>query len=241
MLFGWAHAGTAVAASFLASLVEFVEALTIVLAAASVAGWGAALAGTGLAVVLLAALVGLFGRALTVVPVAAAQIVVGALLLVFGLRWLRKAVLRSAGVIALHDERAAYEAERTALSGRRATAVSGGLAAFQGVAIEGLEVVFIVLATGTGGALLPATIGAGAAMVLVVGLGLLLRAPLARVPENTLKFAVGVLLTAFGIFWIGEGAGLAWPGGDWSLAVLAVAIWLMARGAVSARRVVTSR
>jgi Ca2+/H+ antiporter, TMEM165/GDT1 family len=241
MLSGWAHAGTAVAASFLASLVEFVEALTIVLAAASVAGWRAALAGTGIAVVVLAALVGVFGRALNVVPLAAAQIVVGALLLVFGLRWLRKAVLRSAGVIAMHDEQAAYEVQRTALSQRQVTAVSGGLAAFQGVAIEGVEVVFIVLATGTGGQLVPATLGATAAMVVVVGLGLLLRAPLARVPENTLKFAVGVMLTAFGIFWIGEGAGLVWPGGDWSLVVLVVALWLMARGAVSARRVATSR
>lgn len=232
---------TTIVASFVASLVEFVEALTIVLAAASVAGWRPALAGAGTAVAVLAAAVLVFGRALAFVPLGVAQAVIGTLLLLFGLRWLRKAVLRSAGVIPLHDETAAYAAERDALGrrpqGRLATAA--GVAAFQGVALEGLEVVFIVLATGAGGRLLAASAGAGAALVVVLVLGLALRAPLARIPENTLKFAVGVLLSAFGAFWLGEGVGLAWPGGERALVALVVGIWLAARATVtlvSARR-----
>ena len=224
----WTHAGPSVLAAFLASLVEFVEALTIVLAVGAVRGWRGALGGTGLALLVLASLVAVLGPALTRIPLNLVQLGVGGLLLLFGMRWLRKAVLRAAGVIALHDEDAAYAAQTAALRARGGTggawdrvAVS---TAFKITMIEGIEVVFIVIAIGAGGAglLLPATLGAAAALLLVVALGLVLHRPVAMIPENTLKFAVGVLLCAFGTFWVGEGFGVEWPGGDWSLGLLCV-------------------
>ena len=210
--------GTTVAASFLASLVECVEALTVVLAVGSVRGWKSALAGTGVALALLAAIVAVLGPALTRIPLRAVQTVVGAMLLLFGLRWLRKAILRSAGLIPMHDEAAAFAKNTAAM--RSGMKMRGGwdraalAAAFNITMLEGTEVVFIVIAFGAGGVglLAPAAGGAFLALATVILLGLVLHRPLARIPENTLKFAVGVLLAAFGTFWLTEGVGLEWPG-----------------------------
>ena len=239
MTIDWAHAGTAVTASFLASLVEFVEALTIVLAVGTVRGWRPALIGTAAGVILLTVLVLAFGPALQRVPITDLQLVVGVLLLLFGMRWLRKAVLRSAGVIGLHDEEAIYAKQTNALrmDGTPEPARLDKVAVattFKAVSLEGLEVVFIVIATGAAGRhLVPAILGAAAAGVLVILMGIALRRPLTRVPENTLKYAVGVLLSAFGVFWIGEGLRFYWPGEDLSLLGLAagfLAVSLLATG-----------
>ena len=226
MDFNWAHAGPSILAAFLASLVEFVEALTVVLAVGSVRGWRSALTGSAVAVAVLLALIAVLGTTLTRVPLDLIQLVVGTLLLLFGLRWLRKAVLRSAGIIPFHDEAAAFAAQTETM--RQLARSSGGwdeiafATAFQITMLEGTEVVFIVIAIGAGGTglLLPASMGALAALLVVVALGLLLHRPLANVPENALKFTVGVLLSAFGTFWVGEGMGLAWPGADWSILAL---------------------
>lgn len=223
MVIHWAYAAPTILAAFLASLVEFVEALTVILAVGAVRGWRGALAGAGLAVVVLLAIIAVLGPALTRIPLATVQLVVGGLLLLFGLRWLRKAVLRSAGVIPLHDEAVAYSKETESL--RRLGGAARGwdrialAASFKITMLEGIEVVFIVIAVGAGGAgmLVPAGIGALAALVIVIFLGIALHRPLARIPENTLKFGVGVLLSAFGCFWVGEGIDLAWPGADWAI------------------------
>ncbi len=223
-----AHAGPSLLAAFLASLVECVEALTVVLAIGSVRGWSGALGGAGAAFIVLFALVVLLGRALTRIPLSLIQVFVGALLLLFGMRWLRKAVLRAAGQIPLRDEGAAFQKQSAAmqdgLQGRGWSSVAFA-GAFQITMLEGAEVVFIVIAIGAGGAdlLLPASLGAFAALLVVVVLGFALHRPLIAVPENTLKFAVGVLLSAFGTFWTGEGLGIAWPGADWSLLSLVAA------------------
>jgi uncharacterized membrane protein len=226
MFIDWPHVTPTILAAFLASLVEFVEALTVVLAVGAVRGWRGALGGTGLALVVLALLVALLGPAMTRIPQTYVQLGLGALLLLFGIRWLRKAVLRAAGIIALHDEDAAYAEESAALR------ALGGLArgwdriavstAFKITMVEGIEVVFIVIAMGAGGQglLLPASLGALAALLLVALLGLALHRPVAMIPENTLKFLVGVLLCAFGTFWVGEGMGYHWPGKDLALAAL---------------------
>jgi uncharacterized membrane protein len=215
--------------AFLASLVEFVEALTIVLAVGATRGWRAASTGAAAGVALLAVLVVAFGPALERVPLARLQIVVGIMLLFFGLRWLRKAVLRYAGAIAMHDEAKIFARERDELrsAGGPSGVAAGGFdwtatgTAFNAVVLEGLEVIFIVIAVGaTAGQLLPASIGAVLAGVLVVGAGFVLRAPLARVPENSLKFVVGVMLSAFGTFWTSEGFGFTWPREDLSLLAL---------------------
>jgi uncharacterized membrane protein len=222
----WSLIASAALPSFLASVVEFVEALTIVLAVGVTRGWRAAGFGALAGVAFLAALIAIFGPALSLVPIALLQIVVGVLLLFFGLRWLRKAVLRSAGAIALHDETHAFEKNRAALAGAAAGGASidalGFVTSFKAVVLEGLEVVFIVIAVGAAaGALVPATIGALLAGVVVIGAGFAVRGPLARVPENGLKLAVGLLLSAFGTFWTGEGLGAAWPGDDASIVGLA--------------------
>jgi Ca2+/H+ antiporter, TMEM165/GDT1 family len=225
-------AWTPMLAAFLASLVEFVEALTVVLAVGTVRGWRPTLAGTGLALAVLLALVVILGPALTHIPLDVVQFVVGTLLLLFGMRWLRKAILRAAGVIALHDEEAAF-AHETQNMQRHGRNYSAGLdrvavaAAFKIVMLEGIEVVFIVVAIGAAGQMLwPASIGAVAALAVVILLGVVVHRPLARVPENTLKFFVGVLLSAFGTFWAGEGIGVIWPGGDSALLVL-IAVFLI--------------
>ena len=219
-----AHVGTVVLAAFLASLVEFVEALTIVLAVGTVRGWRPALIGAAAGTAFLGLLVLAFGPALGRVPIGTLQLVVGILLLLFGMRWLRKAILRSAGVIGLHDEAAIFDEERAALRASASTSAGppglDGVAlatAFKAVTLEGLEVIFIVIAAGAGGMLLPATVGAAVAGAMVILAGLVLHRPLARVPENTLKFGVGLLLSAFGVFWIGEGLGFPWPGEDLAL------------------------
>jgi uncharacterized membrane protein len=222
----WVHVASTISASFLASGVEFVEALTVILAVGTVRGWRAALGGAAAALVVLAGMVVVLGPALQTVPLAWVRQTVGALMLLFGLRWLRKASLRAAGIIALHDEAEAFE--RTTERLRAGGAVGIGLdragfaTAFQVTMLEGVEVVFIVVAIGAGGAglLLPAALGAFAALVLVTLLGLAVHRPLASVPENTLKLVVGVLLSAYGVFWFGEGIGVDWPGGDWAIAVL---------------------
>jgi uncharacterized membrane protein len=224
---GWTRIGTTVVAAFMASLVECVEALTVVLAVGSVRGWRSALAGAGAAVVVLAALVSVLGPQLQRIPLYVVQFVVGTMILLFGLRWLRKAILRAAGRIPLHDVEAAVEKNSAAMQAG-AAGLAGALdrvamaAAFKITMLEGTEVVFIVIALGAGGTglLLPASVGAFVALLCVVGLGVALHRPLARVPENTLKFLVGVLLSAFGTFWVGEGAGFAWPGEDLAIPAL---------------------
>jgi Ca2+/H+ antiporter, TMEM165/GDT1 family len=227
-------AAPAVGAAFLASLVEVVEAFTIVLAVGVVRGWRPALLGTVAALALLAAIVLVLGPVLDRVPLYLLQLFIGVLLLLFGMRWLRKAVLRAAGRIALHDEEAEFSKETASLRGavqrhERHLDWFAGLAAFKAVLLEGVEVVFIVIAVGAGrGLLVPASIGALAACVLVLVIGLLVHKPLARVPENTLKFAVGVMLSAFGVFWTGEGLGVHWPGGD--LILLALVLLFAATG-----------
>ena len=223
MLASWTHIGPSVVAAFLASLVEFVEALTVILAVGATRGWRGALTGAGAGLVVLLALVAILGPALTLIPLGLVQLAVGTLLLLFGMRWLRKAILRAAGIIALHDEAAAFEAETATLRGLGQ--VSRGLdkvafvASFKITMLEGVEVVFIVIAVGAGGVglLVPASLAALAALLVVVLLGLAVHRPLARVPENTLKFVVGVLLTAFGAFWVGEGLHVRWPGQDWAI------------------------
>jgi len=225
----WAHISTSVTASFLASLVECVEALTVVLAVGSVRGWRSSLIGSATAIAVLLAIVAALGPALSNIPLPILQLTVGALLLLFGLRWLRKAILRAAGLIPLHDEQAAFSKNAQAM--RQVTNAPTSwdriafAAAFNITMLEGTEVVFIVIAIGAGraGTLLPASIGAVAALLVVIALGIILHRPLARVPENTLKFIVGVLLSAFGTFWVGEGMGLQWPAADWSILALIIA------------------
>ena len=215
---------TSFVASFLASLVECVEALTIVLAVGTVRGWRSALAGCGAALVMLLGLVAVLGRALERVPISTVQVVVGTLLLLFGLRWLRKAILRASGFISLHDEAAAFRksTEEFAGAGSQRWDQAAMAATFQITMLEGAEVIFIVVAIGAGGTglLMPAGLGALAALAAVSALGFALHRPLAQIPENLLKFIVGVLLSAFGTFWVGEGIGLGWPGADWSMAGL---------------------
>ncbi|MDB5955857.1 hypothetical protein [Ramlibacter sp.] len=234
----WSSAGPTVLASFLASLVEFVEALTIVLAVGLTRGWKSSLLGTAAGVAALVALVAALGPSLQSIPLAQLQLAVGLLLLLFGMRWLQKAVLRSAGVIALRDEALEFSTRTRALQGdpRGGGGIdaTGFLTAFKAVLLEGIEVVFVVVALSLkGGMLLPASAGALLALLLVALLGLLLHRPLATVPENTLKFSVGVMLTAFGTYWTGEGLGFAWPGSDAIVLLLIAAFlamgWLLAR------------
>lgn len=223
-------------AAFLGSAVESTEALTIVLAIGLTRGWRAPLAGTVAALVSLVVLVAVFGAVITRIPDNDLKLVIGTLLLLFGLRWLHKAVLRSAGIVALHDEEKAY---RQTVEQLRATASPrdwvGFVLALKGVFLEGLEVVFIVIAVaGTrAGSLAWATAGGVVAMVVVAGVGAAVRHPLARVPENTLKYAVGVMLTSLGTFWAGEGMGARWPLDFVSIAGLIVVYFAASRLAVA--------
>jgi Ca2+/H+ antiporter, TMEM165/GDT1 family len=244
----WAHAGPVVLASFLASLVEFVEALTIVLAVGTVRGWRSALLGAAAGASLLGVVVIAFGPALQHFPLSALQLVIGVLLVLFGMRWLRKAVLRAAGIIGLHDEEAIFAREaralRTESEGRPTSRLDkiGFATAFKAVVLEGLEVVFIVIATGTAGNMLvPASLGAAAAGTLVLLAGVALHRPLSRIPENALKFSVGVILSAFGVFWIGEGIGLHWPREDLALVALGAGFLAAATiGVLMSRRALAS-
>jgi uncharacterized membrane protein len=220
-------AAPAVGAAFVASTVEVVEAFTIVLAAATLRGWRPAIIGAAAALASLAGAVIALGPLLDHVPLALLQLAIGVPLLLFGMSWLRKASLRAAGVIPLHDESAIFAREAARLDEaarqrRQRLDWMAGMTAFQGVLLEGLEVVFIVIAVGAGrGLLLPAGLGALTACALVLTLGAVVHRPLARVPENTLKFAVGVMLSAFGVFWTGEGLGILWPGQDLALFLFA--------------------
>jgi uncharacterized membrane protein len=222
--------------------VESVEALTIVLAMGITRGWKSALIGTGAAAVVLAAIIAALGPALTVIPIDVLRLVVGALLLVFGLQWLRKAILRASGWRALRDEDSAFkrdvEAARSAQTELRAGVDWYGFTvSFKGVLLEGLEVAFIVLTFGSTQGNIPlAAAGAAAAVLLVLVAGVVVRGPLSRVPENTLAFAVGVLLTTFGIFWSAEGAGVSWPGDDAALPGVLAFVILMSLGYVTALR-----
>ena len=189
----WSTAAPAISAAFLASLVEVVEAFTIVLAVATLRGWRPAALGTAGGLGLLAGIVLLLGPLLDRVPMSSLQLAIGILLLLFGMGWLRKASLRAAGITAL-----------------------------KAVLLEGLEVVFILIAVGAGrGLLVPAGLGALAACAVVLAAGAIVHRPLSRVPENILKFGVGVMLSAFGVFWTGEGLGIAWPGADFALLLFA--------------------
>jgi uncharacterized membrane protein len=230
-------------AVFAACAVESVEALTIVLAVGLTRGWRSALQGVAAGLVVLSVVVAAVGPALRHVPLDSLRLIVGGLLLVFGLGWLRKAVLRASGLKALHDEDEIYAREQASASA--ADAVSRPLVAdwysftlsFKGVVLEGLEVVFIVLTFGTNqGRIGLAVIGAAAAVVLVTLGGLLVRGPLARVPENMLKFGVGVMLTSFGAFWGAEGAGASWPGDDAALPVLIAVVLVFALAAAAVLR-----
>jgi uncharacterized membrane protein len=238
----WATVAPAITSAFLASIVEVVEAFTIVLAVASVRGARPAIAGTLGGLLLLALIVIVLGPMINRIPIGLLQFSVGVLLLLFGLRWLRKAVLRAAGIIALHDEEATYRSESLQLQEemRRREARAdwlAGLTAFKAVVVEGLEVVFIVIAVGAGrGLLVPASLGALAACVLVLGFGALVHRPLARVPENALKFGVGVMLSAFGVFWTGEGLGVAWPGEDLAILGFIAAFLALGLGLVAVLR-----
>jgi uncharacterized membrane protein len=219
------------AAVFLACLVEAVEATTIVVAAGATRSWRSALTGSVVALVVLAAGVAALGPAIMALPIAVLRIVVGGLLLVFGLQWLRKAILRASGIKALHDEDLIYQrqvAAAQAAESRSRFGVDDWYAftlSFKGVLLEGLEVVFIVLTFATNEGNLPvAVLAALAAIVVVVALGAAVRGPLSRVPENTLKLVVGVMLTSFGAFWGAEGVGVEWPGSDAALLVIAPAV-----------------
>ncbi len=220
----WAVAAPAILAAFLASLVEALEAFTIVLAAASIGDWRSAGLGALAGVCVLVVLVLLLGPLLEQAPLHLLQLFIGILLLLFGMRWLRKATLRAAGRIAQRDEHRVFETESDSLRAQGADgarrSLLAGVVSFKAILLEGLEVVFIVIAVGAGhGLLMPAGMGAIAACILVAVVGVSVRRPLARVPENVIKFGVGVMLCAFGVFWTGEGMGVAWPGADLAIPV----------------------
>jgi uncharacterized membrane protein len=221
-------------AVFLACVVEAVEALTIVLAAGTSCNWRSAISGVVSGIIVLAVVVAVLGPALTLMPLRVLRLVVGGLLVIFGLQWLRKAILRASGLKALHDEDAIYPTELAA-----AMAAPAGRSAivdwysftlsFKGVVLEGLEVAFIVLTVGANQRNIPlAAVAAVTALLVVTMAGVAVRAPLGRVPENTMKFVVGVMLTSFGVFWSAEGAGGQWPGADAALLVLVPVMTLFA-------------
>jgi uncharacterized membrane protein len=222
---------------FVACAVEAVEALTIVLAAGVTREWKSTFQGMAAALVALAMVTAVVGPAISYLPLTALRLAVGALLAVFGLQWLRKAVLRATGYKALHDEASAYLREVTAAKGAAKESRRGVgdwyafTLAFKGVLLEGLEVVFIVITFGDNQHdVLAASVGAVAAIIVVVLAGIAVKAPLTKVPENWMKFAVGVMLTSFGTFWGAEGAGVAWPGNDAALLVLVPVIALVSAG-----------
>jgi len=230
---------------FLACLVEAVEALTIVLAAGTARDWRSAITGAMAAVLVLVVVIAALGPAISAIPVDGLRLFVGGLLLIFGLQWLRKAILRASGNKALHDEELAYQA--TLAEARTRPKASRALVddwyaftlSFKGVALEGVEVAFIALTFGANQGSIPlAALAATAAVLLVAIAGWAIRAPLARVPENSMKFAVGVMLTAFGIFWGAEGAGAHWPGEDLALLVLipGTALYALALAVIFRRR-----
>jgi uncharacterized membrane protein len=222
---------------FLACTVEAVEALTIVLAVGATRSWSSAMSGVGAATLALAAIVAALGPALTSLPIDVLRVAVGGLLLIFGLQWLRKAILRSTGLKAKHDELETFrvQSEAADAAGAKHSGFDGYAFAisFKGVLLEGLEVAFIVLTFGANQHRIPlAAAAAGLAVLVVIGAGVAARAPLAKVPENTMKFAVGVMLTSFGMFWGTEGAGASWPGGDGALLAIVPGVLIVANAMV---------
>jgi uncharacterized membrane protein len=234
------HSALLVAAAFLASAVEMVEALTIVLAVGVTRGWRSAAWGVAAALAALAVIVGALGPAIANIPIDALRVVVGGLLLIFGLQWLRKAILRASGLKALHDEDAIYEAEVAQLrevGQRGAQDWYAFTVAFKGVFLEGLEVAFIIVTFGGAQKNVGlAVVGAAAALIVVLAAGVVAHAPLSRVPENTLKFGVGIMLSSFGIFWSAEGAGVSWPGADASLVAVIAFVVVSSFGLVALLR-----
>ena len=237
------NAGALFVAVFLACVVEAVEATTIVLAAGTTREWRSTLRGAAAGLIVLAAVVAALGPALSAVPLRPLRLIIGGLLLIFGLQWLRKAVLRASGYKALHNEAQIYLDEVAAArdAGRRSRAGIDDWYAFtlsfKGVVLEGLEVAFIVLTFGSNQHDIPlAAIAAVSAVALVTAAGVAARAPLARVPENTMKYIVGVMLCGFGSFWGAEGAGAHWPGSDAALLVLVPAIAVFSLGIVAVLR-----
>lgn len=235
-------------AAFLASAVEFVEAFTIVLVVGITINWRSSLLGALAAAATLAVIVGTLGVALvSFVPLDVLRLAVGILLILFGLKWLKKAILRYSGLKSLHDEEAIFEETMAEVRARGETVAPrvhpfGVALSYKAVLLEGLEVAFIVITFGSsaatsistqGSGIASAAIGAAIAGVLVILLGALVRAPLTKIPENTLKFIVGIMLTTFGTFWAGEGLGVTWPLADLFLLVLAVLYLLVSGGLVT--------
>ena len=225
---------------FVACAVEAIEALTIVLAAGLTRQWRSTFQGMAAALLVLAAIVGVLGPTITLLPLTALRLVVGALLAIFGLQWLRKAILRATGYKALHDEASAYLREVAAAKAApevRRRWISDWYAftlSFKGVLLEGLEVVFIVITFGDNQRNLgAAVVGAAIAVAVVTVTGIAVRAPLAKVPENPMKFAVGIMLTSFGTFWGAEGAGVRWPGNDAALLALVPVVAAVSLGAAA--------
>ena len=232
-----------VLSTFLACAVEAVEALTVVLAVGVTRGWRSALLATVAATLTLILIVAIFGPALARVPIASLRVVVGTVLLIFGIAWLRKAILRASGYKALRDEAALYQRRVEEVRDGAAAAEPRGMdwfaftLVFKAVFLEGLEVAFIVLTFGTSQHSMPlAALGAGLAIVVVGAVGVVIHAPLSRVPENTIKFAVGLMLSAFGTFWSVEGAGAEWPLGDLSILFILGFLTIAALGAVAILR-----
>lgn len=206
--------------------------MTIVLAIGTTRSWRSAWYGVVLGVISLAVIVAVLGPALTIIPINLLRLIVGGLLLIFGLQWLRKAILRASGFKALHDEAAIYEKSKAQAKELKTNTPRGAIddwysfvIAFKGVFLEGLEIAFIVLTFGINqGSISLAVLSALAAILVIVIIGFKIRRPLSKVPENSLKFIVGIMLTSFGIFWGSEGAGVRWPGGD--AALIGVIIWI---------------
>jgi uncharacterized membrane protein len=226
---------------FLASAVEMVEATTVVLAVGTTRGWRGATIGVGAGLATLAVVIAALGPAISQIPLAVLRTVVGGLLLIFGLGWLRKAILRASGWKARHDEAAIFVEERKEAAKTAITAGAfdsyGFTLCFKAVVLEGLEVAFIVLTFGSNAHDVPlASLGAALAVVVVAAVAMAVRAPLARVPENTMKYAVGLMLVTFGTFWGGEGSGVHWPGGDAALPVLLAVYAAASFGMVAALR-----
>jgi uncharacterized membrane protein len=209
--------------SFFASMVEFVEALTIVLVIGVTINWKSSLLGAGAAMVTLGILVAIFGSTLVFfIPIGVLRLVIGIILVLFGMQWLKKALLRYSGLKALHDETAIYEEKLRELKVLGAIDINkfngfGFVTSFKSVLLEGLEVAFIVITFGAASGtnktdgIWAATVGALLSFVVVVILGIVIRSPLSKIPENTLKFVVGIMLVTFGAFWTGEGFGIVWP------------------------------
>ena len=231
------HSVLLFSAAFLACAVEMVEALTIVLAVGITRGWRSAATGVAAALVSLVVVIVAAGPGITRLPLSALRVIVGTVLLIFGLQWLRKAVLRASGLKALHDVDAIYLAEVEDLRAPNTRDWYAFTIAFKGVFLEGLEVAFLVVTFGGSQHNVGlASLAAGAALVVVAVTGAIVHAPLSRVPENMLKFGVGLMLTSFGMFWSVEGAGGKWPGDDAAILGLLACLTAVSFGLVAITR-----